>query len=696
MKKSLVVHRSLLAIAAVIVATSCSSNDTTGTASSVVPQVPTGVSATPLYGQVTVSWDYNAGAESNDIFWSTTAGGAAAGTKIENAPSDTILTGLTNGTTYYYVVVANNSNGSSAPSAEVSAKPLATMVAAAPTKVKAAPGPQEDTVKWAAVNGAASYNVYWATESGIDPTKPATYSYKIASASSAYLHALLDNGSTYYYVVTAVNANGESAASDEVSSTPASVPAAATLVSAKNGTKSDTVLWRRDTVFIKGGGSYNVYRSTTAGVTYASLKFAAVGTKYPADTTKLYYADTATNATPYFYTVAAQKKGVQSPLFTPEVTATPSAPPAIPTTVAGAIASATSATITWTAVAGVTNNIYWKNAAAVTIAKGTKVPGAVSPATVTGLTAGTRYFFVVTGVENGVESAVSTEVSVVPNVLPPAPLTASLSATPAGASDTIRWAAGATASTSNIYWSLTAGITVGGTGVTKIADVSTGYVQTGLANGTQVYYKVSAENSAGEGPLSTEFSTTPAAPPAKLVGVTAVLGDQQNTISWTASATAGVVYNIYTSTDPGVTLDLVGAGVTQIPGVTSPYVDAGLTNGTTYYYVVTATKSGVESPISAEVAGTPLGATVLNAAVVATGKATLSWTPQAGALSYNLYRAATAGVAPGATGSTKVGGGGNANPYVDAVAAGTYYYVVTAVNASGESIASNEVTAVVP
>lgn len=64
---------------------------------------------------------------------------------------------------------------------------------------------------------ATGANLYWSKTPGV--VKSA--SNKIAVGASPQAHTSLDNGQIYYYVITAVNAGGESAASSEVSATPA-------------------------------------------------------------------------------------------------------------------------------------------------------------------------------------------------------------------------------------------------------------------------------------------------------------------------------------------------------------------------------------------------------------------------------------------------------------------------------------------
>jgi hypothetical protein len=86
-----------------------------------------------------------------------------------------------------------------------------------PTNVAAAPHNARVTLSWDVVNGAERYNLYWATSAGVTQ---ATGS-RLSDVTSPFDHTGLANGTTYFYVVTAENASGESGASAEVSATPA-------------------------------------------------------------------------------------------------------------------------------------------------------------------------------------------------------------------------------------------------------------------------------------------------------------------------------------------------------------------------------------------------------------------------------------------------------------------------------------------
>ena len=73
----------------------------------------------------------------------------------------------------------------------------------------------------------------------------------------------------------------------------------------------------------------------------------------------------------------------------------------------------------------------------------------------------------------------------------------------------------------------------------------------------------------------------------------------KNTIKWTAVPDA-TSYNLYWATSPGVT-----KASNKISGVPINYSHTALTNGTIYYYVVTALNGSYESPISAEASANP-------------------------------------------------------------------------------------------
>ncbi|TAJ79921.1 MAG: hypothetical protein EPO42_05345 [Gallionellaceae bacterium] len=102
--------------------------------------------------------------------------------------------------------------------------------------------------------------------------------------------------------------------------------------------------------------------------------------------------------------------------------------------------------------------------------------------------------------------------------------------------------------------------------------------------------------------------------------------------------------------------------------------------------VATTTTSGAPT-----VPAAPTGVTATSASAT---QINLSWTAVTGATKYNIYRASSAGVALSAGNKINTGNvTATAFNSTGLLSATLYYYVVTAVNASGESVGSAEVTA---
>ena len=276
--------------------------------------MPTGVAVVGGDAQVTVSWTGEG--DSYNVYWSTTSGvTTTTGTKIENVTSPYTHTGLTNGLTYYYIVTAVDRDGESAASEAVSV----TLAPDAPGTVSAVSGDHQVTVDWRDAIGATSYNLYWSTTAGVTKATGT----KIEGATAPYAHTGLDNGTTYYYVVTAVNAGGESVESLQVSTTPMTPPPGAplnvTAIATPETTRSVTVSWSPVTPSNPLHTlTYNVYRSDAAGIDPTSaatydVKFTNVASPF---------IDTVPQGqTPYYYVVTAVEDGTEGPASA-EVSAT--------------------------------------------------------------------------------------------------------------------------------------------------------------------------------------------------------------------------------------------------------------------------------------------------------------------------------------------------------------------------------------
>jgi len=174
-------------------------------------------------------------------------------------------------------------------------------------------------------------------------------------------------------------------------------------------------------------------------------------------------------------------------------------------------------------------------------------------------------------------------------------------------------------------------------------------------------------------------------PPLAPTGFIATPAFEKNTLTW--DTVANMTYNLYWSTVPGVT---TSTG-TKIAGVASGYVHAGLADNTTYYYVLEVNDAYGNSALSSEVSGLTLPAAPTGfSALGGYEQITLSWSPTPGLL-YNIYYATTPGVTVGT--GTKITG--PLEPYIlpglpDGI---SYYFIATAVNATGEGPTCAEVNA---
>jgi len=116
---------------------------------------------------------------------------------------------------YYYRLQAYRSCwGASAFAPPVSAATLAPPLPVTPVGLVAVPGNAKVSLSWLPSAGAASYNLKRATVSG------GPYTNLASLTTLGYPDAGLANGTTYYYVVSAVNGGGEGANSSAVAATP--------------------------------------------------------------------------------------------------------------------------------------------------------------------------------------------------------------------------------------------------------------------------------------------------------------------------------------------------------------------------------------------------------------------------------------------------------------------------------------------
>jgi parallel beta-helix repeat protein len=354
------------------------------------PAAPTGLTATPGNAQVVLNWSAAAGANSYNVKRSTTSGGPYS--TIANVTTTGYTnTGLINGTTYYFVVSAKVTSGGESPnSSQASATPVAPP--AAPTGLSATPGNAQVSLTWSTDSGATSYNVKRATVSG------GPYTTITNLSATSFLDTGVANGTTYYYVVSGLNAGGESSNSSQVSATPVAPPAAPTGLVATAGNAQVSLTWNTDS----GATSYNVKRATVNGGPYTTIT----------NITITGFIDTGlNNGTTYYYVVSGLNAGGEGP-NSGQASATPFAQPPAPTGLS-ATPGNDQVSLAWNAASGATSyNVKESTTSGGPYTTLTNIAG--TSFVVTGLINGTNYYFVVSALNGGGESPNSSQASATP------------------------------------------------------------------------------------------------------------------------------------------------------------------------------------------------------------------------------------------------------------------------------------------
>ena len=320
----------------------------------------------------------------------------------------------------------------------------------------------------------------------------------------------------------------------------------------------------------------------------------------------------------------------------------------------------------------------------------------------TAVTNGTTYFYAVSAVNAIGEGSRSAERSATPTAPATAPAAPGLTATAGNAQVALSWTAPADGGSPITGYRLYRGTTSGSLSLYQSLGTGTTYTDTAVTNGTTYFYAVSAVNAIGEGSRSAERSATPTAPATAPAapGLTATAGNAQVALSWTAPADGGspiTGYRLYRGTTSG------SLSLYQSLGTGTTYTDTAVTNGTTYFYAVSAVNAIGEGSRSAERSATPTAPATAPAApqnVTAAPHATkginLAWSAPASSggspiTQYRIYRSTTSGtevLLTSVNGTTFIHRDSSTRRGV------RYYYIIRAVNAIGVGQPSDEVTAV--
>jgi len=389
---------------------------------------------------------------------------------------------------------------------------LAGYVPPAPANLSASAGNGLVSLFWPAAPGATGYNILRSTTSGSGYSTIAANIVGPTCGSvddtAAYADTNAANGTTYYYVVQAINPNGGSNSVQVSASPSASTPAAPatpTNLVATAGNNQVTLKWNASA----GAARYLIQRTvltigavttyTAGGINpYAVINSYVTGTNY---------ADTAlANNVTYSYLVsAANANGQGANSAAVSATANPALPPP-PTGLAGS-ANYNTASLSWNPVAGAFGYLLQRATSIAGPYTIVQNPWWLSLYSDAGLNYNTTYYYEVASVNFAGISSNSAPLAVTTG-----PVNPNLIAVPANSQVSLSWSTSPGATN----YALQRATVSGGPYTTIVSTTNTTYLDANLVNGTTYYYVVYATGPYGSSPLSAEASATPG------VGVTSV------------------------------------------------------------------------------------------------------------------------------------------------------------------------------
>ena len=567
-------------------------------------------------GKPQLTWAAVDGAAKYEIYRSTqqSTGFTLLGTTTSTSY---VNTGAAVGKTYYYRVKAVNSAGTSAYSNIVSGRAKAAIPAAPHVTIGTSSASGKPQLTWAAVDGAAKYEIYRSTQQSTGFTLLGT------TTSTSYVNTGAAVGKTYYYKVRALNVDGAAGAySSTVSGAAKAVaPAAPTVTMTYSDGGKPKLTWSA----VSGATSYRVYRSESRGTGYSLL-----GT-----TTSTSYVNTgAAVGKTYYYRVKAVNSAGTSAYSNIVSGRAKAAIPAAPHVTIGTSSASGKPQLTWAAVDGAAKYEIYRSTQQST---GFTLLGTTTSTSYvnTGAAVGKTYYYKVRALNvDGAAGAYSSTVSGAAKAVAPAAPTVTMTYSDGG-KPKLTWSAVSGATSYRVYRSESRGTGYSLLGTTT----STSYVNTGAAVGKTYYYRVKAVNSAGTSAYSNIVSGTartpaPAAPVLK-GGTSSASGKPQ--LTW-AAVNGAAKYDVYRSNSADGTFSKVGSTDK------TTYVNTGAVKGVTYFYKIRAVGASGASGFSNTVAIHVAGVVKAPAAVVLSGiKAdaagiTVTWKTTANADTYNVLR----------------------------------------------------------
>jgi len=233
---------------------------------------PSDLTATSSAGRVALDWSAVTSASSYTVYWDNATGISSSSTAITSVSTDNYThSSLDNGSIYYYKVAAvDTDNTTGSLSIEVSAATPLT----APDNLSASGANNTIILTWNSVSGATSYTLYWDNVSGIDSSDTAITSI----TNDNYTHSNMDNGSTYYYKVAAVNSSGTGTLSSVASALlSANIQASETYSNHTYAITTSAMNWENAKIQAASLGGYLATINTKAENDWLTAKFISYG-----------------------------------------------------------------------------------------------------------------------------------------------------------------------------------------------------------------------------------------------------------------------------------------------------------------------------------------------------------------------------------------------------------------------------------
>ena len=557
---------------------------------------PSNLTAAPGAGQVTLSWDDPETTEISKYQLKIDNGAFADIPNSDAATTSHTVTSLTDGTSYTFELRAYDSSAAG-PSAELTAYPVLGPTDP-PDNLQATPADSQVTLTWDDPGNSAITGYQVSSDGGAN--------YSVISGSGAsttsYTVTGLTNFTTYWFTLRAVNSSGSGAPSKLVRSEPGEVPGAVLNLTATPKHERVELDWNDpDTTIHDRNDGYRVrYKKTTDN---AWGEWIRVDNPGGSDNGLNIYK--LTNNESYDFEVLAYNYIGDGPTSSKTVTPLPEVPSA-PTNLIATPGDG-EVTLTWDdppANEKSSTDDYKVSFNGFETYRSTDKPSY----TYADLTNGTTYSFEVRA-NNSAGDSLSSEVK---EATPLFAAPKGLQASPGGRQVTLTWDNPGDSSISGYEVSSNDGADY--TPISGSDADTTEHTVTGLTGGTEKTFAVRAVNGVAAKVRAAPLFASPAE-------LTALVGDQQITLTWTDPGNSAISgYEI--SSDGGDNYTPIsGSGDT-----TNSHIVQNLSNGTEYSFAVRAVNCPANGA-AAMVSETPLfDAPTGLTATAGYGEVMLTWT----------------------------------------------------------------------